>query len=61
KWYIDGGEEITARDKLVWSKPLPNGEYDIEMWVLFENDQDTTIESTLKVEVFWVTIKNVKY
>jgi hypothetical protein len=61
KWYIDDAEEVSAQDQLQWSKELPTGTYNIKMWVLFENNQETTIESTLNVEVFWVKIKNIKY
>ncbi|MDR2970713.1 MAG: IgGFc-binding protein [Bacteroidales bacterium] len=61
KWYIDGVEEIPAQDQLQWSKELPTGTYNIKMWVLFENNQDIIIESTLKVELFWVKIRNIQH
>jgi hypothetical protein len=61
KWYIDGVEEETARDQLQWSKSLPTGIYEIEMWVRLQNNETASIISTLKVEVFWVKIKNIKY
>jgi hypothetical protein len=61
KWYIDDVEEISAQDQMQWSKELPTGTYNIKMWVLFENGEFTEIESTLKVELFWVKIKNIKY
>ena len=31
KWYIDGVEEIAARDKITWNKTIPNGAYEIKM------------------------------
>jgi hypothetical protein len=61
KWYIDGVEEIPAQDQLEWSKALETGVYQIEMWVRFENDETTSIQSTLKVELFWVKIRNIQH
>jgi hypothetical protein len=61
KWYIDGIEYEPARDRLEWSKPFETGVYAIEMWVRFANDKTATILSTLKMDVFWVKIRNIKY
>jgi hypothetical protein len=61
KWYINGVEETAAQDRLQWSKPFESGTYTIEMWVRFENGETATISGTLKMEVLWIKIKNVKY
>jgi len=61
KWYIDGEEEVSARDSLEWSKSLTTGEYEIKMEVLFESGEPATLVETLKVEVFWIKMKNVRY
>jgi hypothetical protein len=44
KWYINGNEEITERNKLDWNKPFSVGNYEIKMWVHFENND--TISKT---------------
>jgi hypothetical protein len=61
KWYINGTEEVAARDHLTWSKPFESGTYTIEMQVRFENGETATITGTLKMDVFWVKIRNVRY
>jgi hypothetical protein len=61
KWYIDGIEYETAQDQLQWSKPFETGVYAIEMWVRFANGETATIPGTLKMDVFWVKIRNVRY
>ncbi|MCL2040849.1 MAG: IgGFc-binding protein [Bacteroidales bacterium] len=61
KWFIDGTEETAAQDQLKWSKEFETGVYQIEMWVRFENNETATITSTLKVEVFWIKMKNVTH
>ena len=50
KWYINGIEEITARDKLSWTKTLTPNTYQIKIEVLMDDNIMTkTIESTLKI------------
>jgi hypothetical protein len=61
KWFVDGAEETAARDQQTWSKIFATGTYDIEMQVRYENDSEETITATLKVEVFWIKMKNVRY
>ena len=61
KWFIGGVEEESARDELKWSKEFATGVYEIKMEVLFDNNETATITSTLKVEVFWIKIRNVRY
>jgi hypothetical protein len=67
KWFIDYNdgngyvEELSARDQQAWSKTFATGTYEIKMQVRYENDSEETITSTLKVEVFWIKMKNVRY
>jgi len=61
KWYIDGEEDVSARDSLEWSKSLTTGEYEIKMEVFYENNETAEREAILKVEVFWVKMRNVRY
>jgi len=61
KWFIDGTQETAADNQLTWSKEFATGVYQIEMWVRFANNETATITSTLKVEVFWIKIKNVTH
>jgi len=49
KWFINGAEEISAQDKLTWSKTFATGEYKIEMRVLFENGKTETLTATLNI------------
>jgi len=49
KWYIDGVEETEAQDKLIWDKYLPIGEYKVEMWVRYADDDTVTLETTLYI------------
>jgi len=61
KWFIDGAEETAAQDMLEWSKEFATGNYEIKMEVVYANNTTETIISTLKVEVFWIKIKNVTH
>ncbi|MCL2290472.1 MAG: IgGFc-binding protein [Bacteroidetes bacterium] len=61
KWYINGVEEEAARDKPEWSKIFSNGEYEIKMWVRFENDETESIINTLKILKPWIKIRNYRY
>ena len=63
KWFIDGVEYVPARDLLEWSKPFETGIYNIEMWVRFENGEETAppISGILKMEILWIKIRNVRY
>jgi gliding motility-associated-like protein len=49
KWYIDGVEELAARDRMVWSKELAGGTYSIGMEVLSADNILKTIESDISV------------
>jgi hypothetical protein len=64
-WFIDYGsgyeEETSAQDQKQWSKSFENGVYPIKMWVRFENDETTEIESTLKVQALWIKMRNIRY
>ena len=61
KWYIDGNEYIPAQGKMQWSKDFETGEYEIKMVTLFENGETATLVATLKMEVFWIKMRNVRY
>jgi len=67
RWYIDYNngngyvEELSALDLTQWSKDFANGTYPVKMWVRFENGDDATITSTLKIQALWIKIKNVRY
>ncbi|MCL2042171.1 MAG: T9SS type A sorting domain-containing protein [Bacteroidales bacterium] len=51
KWYIDGIEEIAARDKSEWNKSFPVGEYDILLETLSLDNETLTLSSTLVIGV----------
>jgi hypothetical protein len=61
KWYIAGEEYMPARDLLQWNKPFESGAYPIEMWVRFDNNETISIPSTLKMNVLWIKMRNIKY
>ena len=61
KWYIGGIEYEEARDRLEWNREFETGTYPIEMWVRYENGKEETLSGILKMEVFWVKIRNVRY
>jgi len=49
KWYIDDTEYETARDSLEWNKTFTTGEYEIRMWIRFENDDTISKIGILKI------------
>jgi len=65
KWYIDDGtgyvEEIAAQDQLNWNKQFATGNYEIKMEVVYENGNTVSLTGTLKMNVLWIKIKNVRY
>jgi len=67
RWYIDYNngngyvEELSVLDLTQWSKDFANGTYPVKMWVRFENGNDATITSTLKIRALCIKIKNVRY
>ena len=61
KWFINGEEETDAQDLSEWSKEFATGVYEIKMVVLFANGETETITGALKVDVFWIKIRNVRY
>jgi len=61
KWYINGNEYPLAQGQIQWSKDFETNEYVITMWARLENDDEIEISGTLKMEVFWVKIRNVRY
>jgi len=48
-WYIDGTEEINARNKLVWSKNFSTGSYEIKMIVQVVSGDTLTLEGVLNI------------
>jgi hypothetical protein len=50
KWYINGVEELSARDEILWEKPFSVGNYEIKMWVHFENDNTISKSDTLIIK-----------
>ena len=60
-WYINGVKEDAADDQLTWSKIFATGTYEIKMWVRYDNGTEETITATLKVQVFWIKMQNVRH
>jgi len=58
KWFID--DEVAAQNQEEWSNDFTTGEYAIKMWVRFEDNQTASITKTLRMDVFWVKIRNVR-
>jgi hypothetical protein len=62
KWFVNGDEEIAARDQQQWNRSFNAiGNYEIKMWVRYEDNTEATIISTLKINARWVKIRNVRY
>jgi len=61
KWFIDGTQETAADNQLDWSKEFATGNYEIKMEVVYANNTTETIIGTLKVEVFWIKMKNISH
>jgi hypothetical protein len=53
--------EESVQDPLQWSKSFETGTYPVKMEVLYENGETIIRESTLKLEVFWIKMRNVRY
>jgi len=61
KWYVDGVKEDAADDQLTWSKTFETGTYQIKMWVRYNNGETAEIISTLKVDIFWLKMQNIRH
>jgi len=61
KWFIEGNEELDARDQKKWSKSFPKGSYEIEMLVRFENDEVIPYKCIITIDGTWLRIRNVRY
>ena len=61
KWYIEDTEYEPARGNLIWNKDFETGEYNITMWIHFQNGEIISVPSTLNVRVFWTKIKNIRH
>ena len=50
RWYINGVEEVAARDSLTWSKTMADGVYQIKMVILYEDNLATqTLETSITI------------
>ena len=61
KWYVNDELQPTATNQLTWSKDFATGAYEIKMWVRYDNGTEETITATLKVEIFWIKMQNVRH
>jgi len=67
KWFIDFNdgngfqEELTAQDQKTWSKTFETGTYQIKMWVRYDNGDIVEKIGTLKIEIFWLKMQNVRH
>jgi len=61
KWYINGIEETSVQGQFLWNKPFENGTYEIKMEVTYGNGETLTLTGTLKVQVLWIKMRNVRY
>jgi len=60
RWYIDE-EEYEPENPLDWYENFETGEYEIKMVTLFDNGETVTLVATLKIQIFWIKIKNIRY
>ena len=60
KWFIDGVEYVPARDSLEWGKSFETNNYEIKMMALFANGEAATLVATLKIEILWIKIRNIR-
>ncbi|MDR1983488.1 MAG: hypothetical protein LBQ28_01490, partial [Prevotellaceae bacterium] len=56
KWYIDGTEEVAARDKLTWSKTLTPGVHTVKIEVLDLYGEIKTLTTTFTIDLTTVSI-----
>ena len=61
KWYINGNEETLALNQTKWSNVFENGNYDIKMEVLYESGVTAIRTGILKIQAFWIKVRNVRY
>jgi len=57
-WYIN---DVFETSQATWSKPFENGTYEIKLVVHYDNDTYGTLTGTLKIQAFWIKIRNVRY
>ena len=50
KWFVDGAMEPGTLNQETWSKTFAPGEYEIKMWVRYENDETAEKTGTLIIE-----------
>jgi len=61
KWYINGAEDITLQNTEEWNRTFETGNYPIKMEVHFENGEIVSCENQLKMNIYWMKIRNVRY
>jgi len=60
-WYINGVPEPSAQNQQNWSKTFSQGEYEIKMWVRFDNGYTINRTGTLKRKDLWIKMRNIKH
>jgi hypothetical protein len=63
KWYIDGMEEMAARDAMEWSKALPSGEHEVSLTVDACNVSTFSVTFTVinASTMRWTGLKNTSW
>ena len=61
RWYVYGVEETSALNLTEWGRPFENGTYEIKMEVHYDNDEYATRIGILKVQAFWIKMRNIKH
>jgi len=61
KWYIGDEEYLPARDLSEWHKGFENGTHIIKMWARLENGDEVEVFGTLKIQLLWIKMRNVRY
>ncbi|MCL2435866.1 MAG: hypothetical protein FWD09_07000 [Lentimicrobiaceae bacterium] len=63
KWFINDPEQLSPLhvDETSWAQDFETGNYDIEMWVRYANDETDSKQGILKMEIFWIKLRNVRY
>ena len=61
KWFINNVPQPELTNSLTWSNHFETGVYEIKMETLFANGETATVVATLRMEVLWIKIRNVRY
>jgi len=49
KWFVDGEHQPLGFNQLTWQKSFTPGDYDVRMWVCYENGDTVSKTGTLKI------------